>query len=131
MPKIPPAHAGPKIVVVEDDSDLLHALRFSLELEGWPVVSYATAEALLAGEPLPDTGCLVLDHGLPGTSGLDLLSQLRARGTALPAIIITTNPSAQIRRRAAERGASIVEKPLLGGTLTEAIREALSVQTQY
>lgn len=123
-----PAPAGLKIVVVEDDSDLLHALRFALELEGWPVVSYATAEALLAGEPLPDTGCLILDHGLPGTSGLDLLSILRVGGTTLPAIIITTNPNAKMRMRAGETKADIVEKPLLGGTLTEAIRQALSSQ---
>ena len=125
MTIMPLDSAGQKVIVVEDDSDLLHALRFS---EGWPVVSYPTAEALLAGEPLPDAGCLVFDHVLPGTSGLDLLSQLRARGTTLPAIIITTNPTVQTRRRAAERGASIVEKPLFGGTLTDAIRQALSTK---
>ena len=123
-----PIPAGPKVIVVEDDDDLLNALRFSLELEGWPVVSYATAEALLAGEPLPDAGCLVLDQVLPGASGLDLLAKLRARGTTLPVIIITTHPSAQIRMQARERGARIVEKPLLGGSLTDAIRQALSTQ---
>jgi FixJ family two-component response regulator len=123
-----PAPAGPRIIIVEDDSDLLHSLRFSLELEGWAVVTYATAEALLAGQPLPDVGCLVLDQILPGARGLDLLSELRARGTALPAIIITSNPGFQLRMHAAAEGASIVEKPLLNGALAEAIRHALAAQ---
>ena len=115
------------IVIVEDDPDLLNALRFSLELEGWSVVTYATAEELLTAGAVPEEGCLVLDHILPGRSGLDLLSQLRARNITLPAIIITTHPSAQLHVRAAANGASIVEKPLLGPALTEAIRQALTL----
>ena len=113
------------VIIVEDDSDLLHSLCFSLELEGWSTLPYETAEALLAGDALSGAGCLVIDHMLPGASGLDLLSQVRARGLDLPAILITTNPGSQIRARAAAFGASIVEKPLLGGGLTEAIRHAL------
>ena len=128
MTALPPAPVGPTIVIVEDDSDLLHALRFAFELEGWSVITYSTAEALLTGEPLPNTGCLVFDQVLPGTSGLDLLSQLRTRGTALPAIIITTHPSAKIRLSALQSRANIVEKPLLGSALTEAIRQALTSQ---
>jgi two-component system, LuxR family, response regulator FixJ len=122
----PPALAGETIVIVEDDADLLHALCFSFELEGWDVVTHATAEALLAGPPLPDKGCLVIDQVLPGLSGLDLLSRLRAKGIGLPAIIITTNPGPQIRARSAECGARIVEKPLLDGALIEAVRRGLS-----
>ena len=130
MTACPPAPVRPTIIIVEDDSDLLHALRFALELEGWSVIAYATAEALLAGEPLPDTGCLVFDQVLPGTTGLELLSQLRTRGTRLPAIIITTNPNAKIRLNALQSRANIVEKPLLGSALTDAIRQALAAQAE-
>lgn len=117
---------GRTIVIVEDDIALLESARFSLELEGWTVAAYSTAEALLAGEPLPNLGCLVIDQGLPGASGIALLSCLRDRGVELPAIIITTNPTAQIRERADACKAQIVEKPLLGSVLVEAISKALA-----
>ena len=121
------ASDGPlTVVVVEDDADLLHSLQFCLDLEGWNVISYPTAEALLAGKALPGNGCLVLDHVLPGASGLELLSQLRALGSALPAIVITTDPGPALRTRAANLNATIVEKPLLNASLTDAIRLALS-----
>ena len=121
---VPP---GSTVVIVEDDVDLLHALKFALELEGWAVVIYETAELLLQGTSLPSKGCLVLDQILPGTSGLDLLMELRARGSTMPAIIITTNPGEQLKRRIAKAGAIIVEKPLLGSTLIDAIRSALAL----
>jgi FixJ family two-component response regulator len=121
-----PSQDSSTVIIVEDDADLLHSLGFSLELEGWPVVAYETAEDLLAGARLPEKGCLVLDQILPGTSGLELLSQLRDRGVTLPAVIITTNPAPQLRIMAAAQGAGIVEKPLLGPGLIEAIRKALT-----
>lgn len=126
-----PAPAGETVIIVEDDPDLLHALRFSLELEGWTVRIYETAEALLAAGSLPTAGCLVIDQILPGENGLDLLSRLRAEGVPLPAIIITTNPGPQIRMRAAACKASIVEKPLLNGVLIEAIRCALETSKRH
>jgi hypothetical protein len=43
----------------------------------------------------------------------------------LPAILITSNPSAATRERAAEAGVAIIEKPLLGNTLSVAICEAI------
>ena len=57
---------------------------------------------------------------------VDLVSALRGRGVGTPAILITTNPSVQLRRRADEAGLAIVEKPLLGNTLAEAIRSAVA-----
>jgi len=43
----------------------------------------------------------------------------------LPAILITTNPPSIVRERAAAAGLAVVEKPLLGNSLSEAIHEAL------
>jgi two-component system, LuxR family, response regulator FixJ len=123
---LPSASVGETVIIVEDDPDLLQSLRFSLQLEGFTVRLCETAEALLAAAQLPATGCLVIDQILPGKSGVDLLCQLRAEGVRLPAIIITTNPGTWIRTRAIACEATIVEKPLLGSVLTEAIRRALA-----
>ena len=117
----------PTILVVDDDPSLRSSLAFSLELEGFRVETYHSAEALLHRDaPLP-TGCLVLDHRLPGIDGLSLLTILRQRGALLPAIIITTAPPRSLRARIAQLGAALVEKPLLGDTLTTAILDALAL----
>ena len=118
-------HQSPVVVLVDDDGPLLEALTLSLETEGFRVLPYASAEALLADRNLPPRGCLVLDQKLPGMDGLALLTRLRSDGIILPATLITT-PSAAITRRAAAAGVSIVEKPLQGQNLAERVREMLS-----
>lgn len=88
--------------------------------------SFATAEAALALGPAMPAACAVLDHRLPGMDGLALLARLRLRVEGLPAIIITSNASRQVRERTAHMGAVLVEKPLLGDTMVETIRRVLN-----
>jgi FixJ family two-component response regulator len=116
------ADASRLVVVVEDDQDLSRALQFALEIEGYAVHCHADAEAYLRSADRRAGGCLVVDHVLPGMSGLDMLAHLAAEGAPAAAILITTNPGAALRRRADAAGVPIVEKPLLGNALAEAIR---------
>ena len=90
-----------EVVVVDDDPAVLGALKFALELEGFSVADYRSGSELLAQSELPQAGCLVIDFRLPDMNGLDLLAALRRSGVTLPAILITTNPSALIRANAA------------------------------
>jgi two-component system response regulator FixJ len=114
------------VLVIDDDPAVLNSLRFALEIEGYGVRTYSTGAELLAASDWPISACLVIDLGLHDMDGLGLLRALRARGVSLPAILITTNPKPMIRQRAAAEGMQIVEKPLLGNALTEAIRKALN-----
>lgn len=121
-----PAPQRPVVLVVDDDPAVLNSLTFSLEVEGFAVRAYASGRELLDDPGLPGHGCLVIDQRLPGISGLELVASLRARKVSLPAILITTNPSAVLRQRAADAGVPVVEKPLLGDALSRGIREALA-----
>lgn len=116
----------PTVVLVDDDAAVAHALQFSFELDGFRVRTYAEGGSLLAREDLPEVGCLVLDYNLPGMNGLELLGRLRRRRVSLPAILITTNPNAALRARAAAAGVPIVEKPLLTDALLDRVREAIA-----
>jgi two-component system, LuxR family, response regulator FixJ len=115
----------PMVLVVDDDVAVLNSLKFCLEIEGFVVKLYGDAQALLNEPDLPSFGCLVIDYSMPDMTGLELLAQLRSDGIELPAILITGHPGLAVRRRAAEVGVVIVEKPLFGNGLTEAIRGAV------
>ena len=118
----------PAVILVDDDPAVTHAMQFSFDLEGLDVRSFRDGESLLAVDDLPDKGCLILDHNLPGMDGLALLDRLRAADIRLPAILITTNPRAALRNRAAAAGVPIIEKPLLTDALLTAVRTALARQ---
>ena len=112
------------MLVVDDDSAVGNSLKFVLEVEGFQVRVFSSAEELLDEDSLPDASCLVVDYYMPGMNGLELVAHLRDRNVLIPAILITPAPSENLRNRAAAAGVPIVEKPLLGSRLLDSIREA-------
>jgi len=118
--------ARSQVSVVEDDADLLEAIRFSLLAEGYEVRAHETASAALSDPELASTTCFVVDQKLPDADGVDLISELRRRGLANAAIMITTNPDAKSRAACRALGVPIVEKPLLGESLNACIRGILA-----
>jgi two-component system, LuxR family, response regulator FixJ len=116
------------VVVVDDDPAVRNSLKFSLEMEGFYVRSYANADELLSLGDLASCSCLVIDQRLPGMSGLDLIAALRARQVVAPAILITSHPSTALSEQAARTHVPIVEKPLLGNGLLDKIHDAVATQ---
>lgn len=83
-----------RILVVDDDEmvqqvceGMLHALNH-LSM----VVSDATVAIQCLTESLEPFDCIILDNGLPGLSGLELLAVLRERNTNIPVILISGGP---------------------------------------
>jgi two-component system, LuxR family, response regulator FixJ len=118
------------ILVVDDDFAVRSSLKFMMEVEGFEVHAYSGAHELLNEESLPANGCLVTDYHMPEMTGLELVAELRERRISIPAILITTHPNEDLRNRAAVAGTLIVEKPLLGDRLLEAISEAFDGHTK-
>ncbi len=89
------SHAGgdrsgwPRVLVVEDDESHVLALAVGLEREGLAVTAVRDGrDALEAAERLrPDV--ILLDVMLPGTSGLEICRELRARGHRTPVIFVS------------------------------------------
>jgi two-component system phosphate regulon response regulator PhoB len=91
--------AKPRILVVEDDSNLALLLAYNLEAEGYVVESVERgdeAELRLAESP-PDL--VILDWMLPGVSGLEICRRLRARGktSRLPVIMVSARGEEAVR----------------------------------
>ena len=117
--------SGVVVLVIDDDPAVRNSLKFSLEVEGFKVHSYATGTELLGAGELTPCSCLVVDQKMPGISGLDLIALLRERHWSPPAILITSGPSPSLRERARKAAVPIVEKPLLGNALVEAIHQVV------
>jgi FixJ family two-component response regulator len=115
------ASSPPCVLVVDDDAALRGALEFALQAEGYQVRACPDAAAALE-VPADQLACMVIDYRLPDLDGMDLAQRLRGAGVTAPMILITSNPDARCRARAARGGAVIVEKPLLGDRLLRQIR---------
>lgn len=78
-----------RLLLVEDDLDLIHTLQTDLERAGYAVdVANDGVEAkFLGGEGIYDV--VVLDLGLPKLSGLEVLKYWRNQGLLLPVIVLT------------------------------------------
>jgi len=114
----------PVVAVVDDDPAVCNSLEFSLQLEGFSVRAYGGAAELFDAGNLAGFDCFVIDQRMRGISGMELIATLRHRKVHAPAILLISHPSVALSARAAEDGIPIVEKPLLGNTLVERIREA-------
>jgi two-component system response regulator FixJ len=123
-----PSSSPPRIaILVDDDPDVLSALAFAFDVEGFAVRAYADAETLLNEPAPPEHCCLVVDQKLPGVDGLGLIRRLRERGCRAPAVLITT-PTPAVIARAAKAAVLIVEKPLLCDTLVDTCRDLIANQ---
>lgn len=114
------------VLAVVNDPALRASLQFALEIEGFRVDAYASGEELLAQHPLPEQACLIVDYALPAVDGIDISVTLRRRGFDFPTILMATDPPEQLRHRISAEKLSLVEKPLLGGKLAEAVRQAFA-----
>ena len=88
--------------------------------------TFAGADEFLQSPRLDDTGCLILDVQMPGTSGLELQELLAARGCRLPVIFITAHPEERIRDQALAAGAvCFLSKPYVAQEVILMHRSAL------
>jgi two-component system, LuxR family, response regulator FixJ len=123
MARLPFAGKPPMVVIVDDDSAVCGSLKFSLELEGFGVRTYGGAADLLDSGDLA-CDCFVIDQRMPGMSGMELIATLRGLAVQTPMLLLTSQPNPAVSARAAKAEIPIVEKPLLGDTLEDKIREA-------
>ncbi|MEI6485314.1 MAG: response regulator transcription factor [Sphingomonadales bacterium] len=68
-----------RVCIVDDDSDFVEFLGQYLGVRGLTATGFATAEALLKSDAVDSFDFFILDLGLPGIDGVDLITLLRAR----------------------------------------------------
>jgi two-component system response regulator FixJ len=126
VPATEMSRSRPVVAVVDDDAAVCNSLKFVLELEGFSVRTYASGAELLRAGDIAACDCFVVDERMPGMNGLEVIAEIRDRNMSAPAILIISQPSLRVSARAANSHVPIVEKPFLGNTLVEKIREVCS-----
>jgi FixJ family two-component response regulator len=119
---------SPCIGLVDDDPATLRALRRLLAAEGMSVLTWGSAEELIASLAGNAPDCLVLDVDMPGLSGLELQERLRTRHPGLPVIFLTGQGDIPMTVRAMKSGAvNFLTKPVQAEELLAAVRAALDL----
>lgn len=112
--------------LVDDDSDLRHALKQSLELEGLSVICHSSAEDV-SDLPLRSLyGVIVSDIRMPGMDGLTLMRRILGIDPTLPVVLITGHGDVQMAVEAMRAGAyDFIEKPFAANRLFSVVERAL------
>ena len=120
-----------RVLLVDDDTHLLRALRITLAARGYTVLTAADGRTALrvAADHQPDV--IVLDLGLPDRDGADVITHLRL-STSVPIIVLSARTDSADKVHALDRGADdYVTKPFgvaeLMARMRAAVRRAGSV----
>ena len=118
--------SDPAVLLVDDDAPIRRMLARTLVAEGYDVAAVADGGAALAQveRSLPDL--IVLDVGMPGLDGLAVTRRLRAKGLAVPILLLTARDALAERVAGLDAGADdYLVKPFEVDELTARVRALL------
>ncbi len=116
----------PVVFVVDDEPVVLSSLAALLEVTGFNVKTFDSAEEFLASYEPGQVGCLLLDVRLSGMSGIELQRKLKSDAIELPVILLSGHASEEVRENGVANGAlGFLEKPIDSHQLIEHVRHAI------
>lgn len=119
-----------RILLVEDDPALAHSVSRALQSQGYEVDLTNKGEPVAYSLQRGPYDLLVLDVGLPGIDGFEVLRRVRTQGSNIPALILTARDAVEDRVRGLDLGADdYMTKPFALPELLARIR-ALSRRKQ-
>lgn len=102
------------VAIIDDDDDVRDVLEAYLTIAGHSVRIFCSGHEFLVDAKSDEFDCLLVDHQMPGMTGLQLVNERDARGTHLPTVLITGQRDAVLSRAAAAHGvAHILHKTML------------------
>ncbi|HWP36677.1 MAG TPA: sigma-54 dependent transcriptional regulator [Gemmatimonadales bacterium] len=128
-----PGHRAPRILVADDQRDVLEALRLLLKDEGYEIEMATSPAGVAVAVAERDFDAVLMDLNYQrdttsGAEGLDLLSRLMAADATLPVIVMTAWGSVDRAVEAMRRGArDFVEKPWDNARLLTTLRTQIAL----
>ena len=117
--------SGARILVVDDEIEIMRALQRSLSAHGYEVFTAGSGEEALEEIARHRPDLVLLDLGLPGISGLEVCRQVRAQSN-LPIIVLSVKDAERDKVHALDLGADdYVSKPFSVNEVLARVRVAL------
>jgi len=114
------------VLVVDDDGPIRRMLDRTLSAEGYAVSCVADGGAALAAIERSAPDVVVLDIGLPGVDGLAVCRRVRAKGLAVPVLLLTARDAVSDRVTGLDAGADdYLIKPFAPEELSARVRALL------
>src|SRR5438552_7789539 len=124
----PETATTPRVLIADDQPDVLEALRLLLKGEGYRIESAGSPAAILEAVDSTELDAVLMDLNYArdttsGQEGLDLLSQIRGHDPTLPVVVMTAWSSVELSVEAMRRGArDFVQKPWENARLLTIVR---------
>jgi len=119
---------GARLLVVDDDPDMLRLLSMRLSSAGYQVTAVTSAETALTQLEIEHPQLVLSDVRLPGRDGLQLFDEIRKRHPSLPVILLTAHGTIPDAVEATARGVfTYLTKPYDGRELLDKIAQALAL----
>jgi len=117
---------GKRVLLVEDEPNIIEAIRFILSRDGWRVDTHSDGASALAAVARHRPDVMILDVMLPNKSGFDILRELRAgpETKLLPVLVLTAKGQGKDRELAEQFGANrFMTKPFSNDEVLSCVRE--------
>ena len=119
---------GARLLVVDDDPDMLRLLSMRLNSAGYQVTAVTSAESALTQLEIEHPQLVLSDVRLPGRDGLALFDEIRKDHPTLPVILLTAHGTIPDAVEATARGVfTYLTKPYDARELLEKISQALAM----
>ena len=115
-----------RVLLIEDEPNIIEAIRFILSRDGWRVDTHSDGETALATVRTKSPDLVILDVMLPNRSGYDILNDLRAEEATqdLPVLMLTARGQKKDRELAEKLGVNrFMTKPFSNGEILATVRE--------
>jgi FixJ family two-component response regulator len=119
------------VAVIDDDASLCRSLARLLQLSGFQVITFESAEQFLADPLRSHFGCLLVDVQLGGMSGIEMHGKLLEQDNRTPVVYITAFDDPRARKEAERLGcAGYYRKTDSGPVILETVRRITSAASQ-
>ncbi|HCC5992680.1 TPA: response regulator transcription factor [Enterobacter cloacae] len=120
------------IYVIDDDDAYRSFVVQFLTAPGYQTFDFSNAEEFLSSPIVDHPSCLILELNLPRMNGFDVMDALKARGCAIPVLILTKSGSIPSCVRAMKAGArDFLTKPVEPEQLLRVVNEVLIDATNH
>ena len=117
---------GGRVLLIEDEPNIIEAIRFILSRDGWTVDVHSDGATAVAAVAAREPDLIILDVMLPNRSGYDILADIRAEPATqeLPVLMLTARGQTKDREMAERYGVSrFMTKPFSNSEVLSSVRE--------